>query len=890
MTRPRGRSIVLTPELLEDRLTPTVSFGTVSGGETAGSDALSVATGDLSGNGRQDMVIGTSDGVEIFMNNGDGTFTETGDVNFGVAPDIVKLADMTGNGKLDLVIGSTSNNEIIICLGNGNGTFQIANAIVENLAYNVQDMAVADLNGDGLPDVVAAIPGGAAVLLNNGTSSILNAPTYYNPSNQPDQAYVAIGDFNGNGKPDIAISVYSQNLIDVYPNNGNGTFGTPTPYDDPASVSGSPGHLLTGDFNNDGKLDLVVGYEGTDEVGLLEGNGNGTFQNPLLINTTVSTSIIAAADFDKDGNLDLVEASESPYYDVVLPGNGDGTFGTPIQVNSVADGSSLAIADVNGDGLPDLIAVGRTSPGSYSVAINNSTVQFGQTSASFASPQVASGGTDTITIDVNNVSGKPVSDLSNSDFTLSFSGGTSTGTIGNVTATTTPGVYTASFAGNQIGTAGTLSVSIDGIEVASEPTVAVVSNVPASTSTVHFAGPTVHSGLSDTTTIVLKDPQGYAIAGLPSSDFSFSFVGGTSTGSFGTVTQTSTPGTYTANFTGVIAGTAKTLVLRVNGVAIATHPTVAVTPGAVSATESTASFTAPSDVSGKLDRVVIVAKDAAGNAIPGLSGNDFILGLLGGSSTGSFGTVTATTVPGVYTTTFTGYTAGTASSLTATVNGNTINAQPTVTVETGTVSAKTSSAMWASSTVASGTTDTLTLVVKDAAGNAITGLTRSAFALVLTGGKSTGTFGTFTATETPGTYTIEFTGVLAGTASATVVRIDGVLLTSHPSVQVTPGAVNGSKSTVTIAKAAIATGGKDVVTIVARDAAGNLITNLTSGDFILELSGGTSVVTWATVTKSSTPGVYTVVLTGETAGTPTELSVEVSDVMLSKTPKVTVIA
>src|SRR5579872_5285471 len=205
MLRPHKQRIVLAPELLEDRITPTISFGNVSGGETMGSNALSVAVGDLTGHGVQDMVVGTfTNGIEVFTNDGAGNFTETGTFSVGVAPNIVKLADMTGNGKLDLVVGSTDSDEIVICLGNGDGTFQTHDPIVETLNYNVQDMTVADLTGNGRMDVIAAIPGGAAVLLNNGTSSILNAPTYYNPSNQPDQAYVAVGDFNGNGKPDIA--------------------------------------------------------------------------------------------------------------------------------------------------------------------------------------------------------------------------------------------------------------------------------------------------------------------------------------------------------------------------------------------------------------------------------------------------------------------------------------------------------------------------------------------------------------------------------------------------------------------------------------------------------------------------------------------------------------
>jgi hypothetical protein len=89
--------------------------------------------------------------------------------------------------------------------------------------------------------------------------------------------------------------------------------------------------------------------------------------------------------------------------------------------------------------------------------------------------------------------------------------------------------------------------------------------------------------------------------------------------------------------------------------------------------------------------------------------------------------------------------------------------------------------------VASGGTDVLTVVVKDGAGNAITGLAGSAFGFSLSGGTSRGTFGPVTATATPGTYTATFTATTAGTASAVTATVTGVTLATHPTVQVTGG-------------------------------------------------------------------------------------------------------
>src|SRR6185312_4276886 len=222
------------------------------------------------------------------------------------------------------------------------------------------------------------------------------------------------------------------------------------------------------------------------------------------------------------------------------------------------------------------------------------------------------------------------------------------------------------------------------------------------------------------------------------------------------------PGTYTTQFTGTSAGTATTLTAKVNSVALTTKPTVQVTSGSVSASQSTVGFASATDVSGATDLVTIVVKDAGNNAVTGLANAAFTLTLAGGGSTGSFGTVTETATPGTYTTQFTGSLAGSASTLTAKVNSVTLTSQPTVQVTAGSVSASKSTVSFANPTDVSGATDLTTIVVEDAAGNAISGLANAAFTLTLAGGSSAGSFGTVTETATPGTYTTQFTGSLAG--------------------------------------------------------------------------------------------------------------------------------
>ncbi|HXD86175.1 MAG TPA: invasin domain 3-containing protein, partial [Urbifossiella sp.] len=475
-------------------------------------------------------------------------------------------------------------------------------------------------------------------------------------------------------------------------------------------------------------------------------------------------------------------------------------------------------------------------------------------------------------------------------FTLALAGGSSTGSFGTVTETGTPGTYTTNFTGNLAGTASSLTAKVNGVTLTTQPTVQVTpGSVSASQSTAGFASSTDVSGATDLTTVVVKDAAGNVISGLANAAFNLTLAGGSSTGSFGTVIETATPGTYTTQFTGNLAGTATTLTAKVNGVSLTMQPTVQVTSGSVSAGKSTVSFASSTDVSGSTDLVTIVVKDAGNNALTGLSNAAFTLTLAGGS-TGSFGTVTETGTPGTYTAQFTGVAAGSAATLTATVNGVSLTAQPTVQVTAGPVSASQSTVNFASSTDVSGSADLTTIVVKDAAGNAITGLANAAFSFTLAGGSTTGSFGTVTETSTPGTYTAQFTGSLAGTASTLTAKVNGVSLTTKPTVQVTVGPVSASKSTVSFASSTDVSGSTDLTTLVVKDAAGNAITGLANAAFSLTLAGGGSTGSFGTVTETATPGIYTTNFTGNLAGAAATLTAKVNGVSLTTKPTVQVTA
>jgi len=158
---------------------------------------------------------------------------------------------------------------------------------------------------------------------------------------------IAAGDFNGDGKEDI---VTGGNEIFVLLGNGDGTFQKPTGYLVPGDS------IAVADFNRDGKPDLVVTNLATNSVSVLLGNGDGTFQSPLISTITDYPTFLAVGDFNNDGKLDLVVV-DSPYISVLL-GNGDGTFQQPIDNNSFVGGHQLAVGDFNNDHKLDVVVVG----------------------------------------------------------------------------------------------------------------------------------------------------------------------------------------------------------------------------------------------------------------------------------------------------------------------------------------------------------------------------------------------------------------------------------------------------------------------------------------------------------------------------------------------------
>src|SRR5205807_945832 len=242
-------------------------------------------------------------------------------------------------------------------LGNGDGTFRkVATWSVGT--YPLALLAL-DLNGDGMPDLIT-VDGGAdevRVLLGESRGGFNGARNF----NLPNSSYLgATGDFNEDGKTDIvAGSSYS---LDILIGQGGGKFQPTTSYTTTALVN----DVVVIDLNGDGHLDLVNvnrNAYGNSSVDVRLGNGDGTFQNTAKYVTAVESQAVAVVDFNEDGILDM---AVSNYGDNNVSdgninlffGNGDGTFhsGGAFAIPGFRP-EQMAAGDFNGDGHQDLAIV-----------------------------------------------------------------------------------------------------------------------------------------------------------------------------------------------------------------------------------------------------------------------------------------------------------------------------------------------------------------------------------------------------------------------------------------------------------------------------------------------------------------------------------------------------
>lgn len=195
-------------------------------------------------------------------------------------------------------------------------------------------------------------------------------PISYTVENSPQS--VKAYDFNNDGKLDLVLVNRTSNSVSVLLGKGNGSFQNAQSY----AVGNSPRGVIAGDFNSDGFLDLAVINAADNNMTILIGNGDGTFTKTTSYSVGNDPRAIAVGDFNNDGKLDLAVANADDNSVSIFLGNGDGTFKNSATLTIGQFPRSLTVGDFNNDGKLDL-AVAGTNGNNIGVFLGNGDGTFG---------------------------------------------------------------------------------------------------------------------------------------------------------------------------------------------------------------------------------------------------------------------------------------------------------------------------------------------------------------------------------------------------------------------------------------------------------------------------------------------------------------------------------
>lgn len=287
-----------------------------------------------------------------------------------------------------------------------------------NVRHKAASVEVADVNGDKINDLILANLEDSSVTILLGTRSGNFVEAQGSPfaaGYMPND--IAVADFNKDGRPDLAFANHDRKYLTVLTGDGKGGFAPMKGSPFPVIVRPHTHGIAVGDFNHDGHLDLLTDSWGDNRLALLFGKANQEFNNQVKYIPVGKHPYQRAriADFNRDGNLDIVTTNLDGDNATILLGDGKGNFhespGSPFPCGNSPFG--VTIGDVNHDGNPDLAIVNSPSITASNTGRDGLTVLLGNGKGKFStmpgSPFTT--GTSPTRVAIGDVDGDGIADI-----------------------------------------------------------------------------------------------------------------------------------------------------------------------------------------------------------------------------------------------------------------------------------------------------------------------------------------------------------------------------------------------------------------------------------------------------------------------------------------------